>query len=109
MFVRGKAELAPIKKAIESYNKYVDRRNELGADAIYDRNYTVDDFYNGIKPDIKYQSEKGITSSSALYFAGLNELLNDSNPEFKNIQLAGYKLQHTKGLDPGEALIAAAS
>lgn len=110
LFSRGKTEITPIRQAVDAYNKYIEERNAAGPDIIYDKKYTLDDFYGGLKPEYQRQSEKGITTTSTAYFKGLGNFINNGNPEFSKIKEAvGYLLQKNPGLDPGEALTAALS
>jgi hypothetical protein len=58
---RYHSEVSPINKAIEAYNKDLDKMVALGADAIVgNRKRSIRDYYGGINPGIEYRSEKAI-------------------------------------------------
>ena len=100
-------EMAPIKRMIESYNKYNDKITALGPDAIIGNAHTIDDFYGGINPSIDYRSAKQVEADALKYFTGVDNALTQ-DPKFREILGGQYYLQTQKGgLDSGAALKAA--
>lgn len=101
------SEMAPIKRMIESYNKYNDKVTALGPDAIIGNARTIDDFYGGINPTIDYRSAKQVEEDSIKYFSGLNNALTQ-DPDFKHFLGTQYwQLTQKGGLDGSTALKAA--
>lgn len=110
LFVRGRAELTPIKNAIKEYNDYRTKVASLGPDAIMadDDNVTVDSFYDGYVPTYKYRSGKDIVQQSKNYFTGINNALM-SKPSFQKYVNDAFYLGVQKGLDSQSAINAALS
>lgn len=110
LFVRGRAELTPIKNAIKEYNDYRTKVASLGPDAIMadDDNITVDSFYDGYVPTYKYRSGKDIIQQSKNYFTGINNALMKS-PSFKLHVSQQFYEGVQKGMDKASALTAALS
>lgn len=111
LFIRGKAELTPIKNAIKEYNDYRTKLASLGPDAIMaddNDNITVDSFYDGYVPTYKYRSGKDIIQQSKNYFTGINNALM-KNPSFKLHVSQQFYEGVQKGMDKATALTAALS
>lgn len=101
---RYHSEVSPINKAIEAYNKDLDKMTALGADAIVgNRKRSIRDYYGGINPGIEYRSDKAIQEVAAGVMQGLDNALMNA-PE-KVADLAGqYFAFRQRGLDGAAAL-----
>lgn len=109
IYRRSRREIVPIHKAIEAYNKGVDKINALGPDAIIGNKEDlskISSYYGGVNPIIDYRSGKQIEQDSLKYFQGINNsLMQDA--EFSRILGGQYFERVQKGVDSGTALVAA--
>lgn len=109
IYRRSRREITPINKAIEAYNKGVDKINALGPDAIIgnkDDLSKISSYYGGANPIIDYRSGKQIEQDSINYFQGINNsLMQDA--EFNRILGGQYFERVQEGIDSGTALAAA--
>jgi len=72
--------MVPINKAIEAYNKDIDKITALGPDVtIANRNNRkISDYYGGVNPGIQYRNNKSIQSTAAGVVQGLDNALMSS-------------------------------
>lgn len=105
IFRRQRSEIAPINKAIEAYNKDVDKITALGPDVtIANRNNRkVSDYYGGVNPGLNYRNNKSIQSAAAGVMQGLDNALMSSPQIAGNIANQYYILKQ-QGIDGQDAL-----
>lgn len=101
---RYHSEVSPINKAIEAYNKDLDKMVALGADAIVgNRKRSIRDYYGGINPGIEYRSDKAIQEVAAGVMQGLDNALMSAPEKVGDIAKQYFVLKQ-KGLDGASAL-----
>ena len=101
---RYHSEVSPINKAIEAYNKDLDKMVALGADAIVgNRKRSIRDYYGGINPGIEYRSDKTIQEVAAGVMQGLDNALLSAPAKVGDIAKQYFVLKQ-KGLDGATAL-----
>lgn len=97
-------EVTPINKAIEAYNKDQDKMTALGADAIIaNQKRSIRDYYGGLNPGIRYQSDKAIQATAANVMQGLDNALMSAPELAGNIADQYFKLKQ-EGLNGKDAL-----
>lgn len=101
---RYHSEVSPINKAIEAYNKDLDKMVALGADAIVgNRKRSIQDYYGGLNPGIEYRSERAIQSTAAGVVQGLDNAFAGA-PEKVDHIAKQYFVFKQRGLDGASAL-----
>lgn len=105
LFRRQRSEITPINKAIEAYNKDVDKITALGPDVtIANRNNRkISDYYGGVNPGLNYRNNKSIQSTAAGVMQGLDNALMNSPQIAGNIANQYYILKQ-QGIDGKDAL-----
>ena len=109
IYRRSRREITPINKAIEAYNKGVDKINALGPDAIIGNKgdlSKIKSYYGGANPIINYRSGKQIEQDSLKYFQGINNSLMQDD-DFRSILGGQYYQKVQDGMDSSTALEAA--
>lgn len=97
-------EVTPINKAIEAYNKDQDKMTALGADAIIaNQKRSIRDYYGGLNPGIRYQSDKAIQATAANVMQGLNNALMSAPELAGSIANQYFKLKQ-EGINGEKAL-----
>ena len=105
LFRRQRSEITPINKAIEAYNKDVDKITALGPDVtIANRNNRkISDYYGGVNPGLNYRNNKSIQSAAAGVMQGLDNALM-SSPEIAGDIANQYYILKQQGIDGNDAL-----
>lgn len=98
-------EVVPINKAIESYNKDIDKITALGPDVtIANRdNRKISDYYGGVNPGIEYRSNNTIQKVAAGIVQGLDNALM-SDPKVASTIAQQYFVLKSQGIDSESAL-----
>lgn len=105
LFRRQRSEIAPINKAVEAYNKDVDKITALGPDVtIANRNNRkISDYYGGVNPGLDYRNNKSIQSTAAGVMQGLDNALM-SSPDVAGDIANQYFILKQQGIDGQDAL-----
>lgn len=105
LFRRQRSEIVPINKAVEAYNKDVDKITALGPDVtIANRNNRkISDYYGGVNPGLDYRNNKSIQSTAAGVMQGLDNALMGS-PQIAGDIANQYFILKQRGIDGQDAL-----
>ena len=106
IYRRQRREVAPIHKAIEAYNKNVDKLASLGPDALVgnkDALSKISTYYGGVNPGIEYRSHKTIQQTAAGIMQGLDNALMSAPAQAGSIANQ-YFLLKQQGIDGQKAL-----
>ena len=105
LFRRQHSEITPINKAIEAYNKDVDKITALGPNVtVANRsNRKISDYYGGINPGIQYRDRKTIQQTAAGVVQGINNALMSAPQQAGTIANQYFELKQ-EGIDGKDAL-----